>query len=344
MTSSILQFANSAAPADIYDDAAYLALATRTSGVQPGIADPLLYNKTLKQVSLISAGIAKYIADNQANNITDALTVQNIADYFATVISAGVASVQGAYKNLRVNSIGINNYNSVITIDSIVLKNNSGSNYLATAVNKTISANGTVGAPLSIMSARAASTWYYRWLWYNAVNGLTATLDISSTAPTAPTGYSSTDYKVLLPGADRTDASGSTYLSQIITRGKKTRYVTLAGSNLTKLPTMVSGVQGSQPSTLVSVATGNFIPPTANSITFLAADTASTGLLLVAPNNSYSYAGSIGLSGNPAPYQANPSVGNVAIQGEIVLETTNIYVIFSTASSVLNCLGWEDNV
>jgi len=91
-TSNILEFAGSAAPGDIYTDAEYVADPDQAAGVQPGLAKPKLHNKTLKQVSLIAAAVAKFIADNQAVNITDALSVANIASYLTTAI-AGLAAV-----------------------------------------------------------------------------------------------------------------------------------------------------------------------------------------------------------------------------------------------------------
>lgn len=248
------------------------------------------------------------------------------------------ASVVGAAKNLKIDSIGVNNYNVVVTADEVVLKNSADGYLTVRAVNKTINANGVLGSPLSIMSARAASTWYFGWLWYNAAQGLTATLDVSATAPTAPTGYVATDYKALLPGPRRTDSSGGTYLLQMQTKGRRTQYVPLAGSNLTALPAMASGSAGTWgPTTFspVAVAVANFVPSTAGVIGLLAFNAASNGVG-VAPNTTYGgYQNT-----NPAPLTVNGGYTMTA-RGDFLLESGNVYYA-AGASSGLQCLGWED--
>lgn len=246
-----------------------------------------------------------------------------------------------SFKKLKIDAIGINNYNCVITADSVILENSSGQYLLQESINKTINANGTVGAPLSIMSARAASTYYYRWLWYNATNGLTATLDISSTAPTAPTGYVSTDYKALLPGACFTDASGSTYLMNIITRDKISQYELLAGSNTAGFIPLAAGVAGNPATgTYVAVAISPAAPPTACEISITLNSQGVTMGAMAAPSNNY---GSATAAYNPPPISLSDATGNIFIQsGKILLESTNIYWASSHASALLLCTGWRD--
>lgn len=257
----------------------------------------------------------------------------------SNLLSPAVA-VQGAFRNLKASANGIS-ANVSVTIDELVTGDGTG-NYLATrnwngAITMTVAGAGGLDT-----GAVAVSTVYYTF-GITRDDGTKALIaSLSSTSPLLPAGYT----KWARIGSIRTDATANKYPLAFRQAGRKVRYVTGVGTNVTKLPTMVSGVQGSSPSTSVSVATGNVIPPTATSIIFMAADTGSTGILLVSPNSTYSYAGSAGVSGNPAPFQTNMSgVGaNAVAHGEIVLETTNIYVIFSTATSVLNCLGWEDNL
>lgn len=85
-TNEILLFASTNTGTNLLTQAEYAADAQRTTGNQPGIARSKLVNKALRQASLISAGVAEFIADNQSNNITDSLTAQNIADYLALAI------------------------------------------------------------------------------------------------------------------------------------------------------------------------------------------------------------------------------------------------------------------
>ncbi|MGB4065402.1 MAG: hypothetical protein WBK19_16380 [Azonexus sp.] len=274
----------------------------------------------------------------------DATSIKWVLQNPATGVSISAASIIGAFKNLKINALGVNNYNCAITADEVVLENSNNAYLTVRAVNKTINANGAVGAPLSIMSARAASTWYYRWLWYNATNGLTATLDTSSTAPTAPTGYSATDYKAKLPGACRTDASGGTYLLQISTQNWESSYIPLAGSNLAALPQMASGAAGNiSTPTWIAIGTGNYIPSTASMISVLAAHSAvASGCIIAAPNNSYGPSLSIT---NPPPIDTNANGGNSARGlADMAVESTNIYWASVLSTSALFCRGWEDVV
>ena len=87
-TSNILPFADTASATDIYDDAQYAADGDQATGNKAGIAKRKLVNKALKQGNKIAAAVAKFIADNQAVNITDSLTVANIAAYLTTAVQA----------------------------------------------------------------------------------------------------------------------------------------------------------------------------------------------------------------------------------------------------------------
>jgi hypothetical protein len=267
---------------------------------------------------------------------------------FATVAALNEAinrtSIQGAFKNLQIDALGVNNYNCVITADEVVLENDSNQYLTVRAINKTVNANGVVGAPLSIMSARATSTWYYRWLWYNTVNGLTATLDLSSTAPTAPTGYTASDYKALLPGACRTDATGSSYLLQITTRGKRSQYVVKAGSNVPAYPLAVSGVQGTMAATIVYVAVSvsSFIPPTASILNGVLQNnysSATLGMTAIASNPDITtFASSgfffVGINGG--------ATGQTFVS--LLLESASVYFSGGAAGSAFQVIGWEDEL
>lgn len=80
-TNEILPFASTNTGTNLLTQAEYSADAQRTTGNQPGIARSKLVNKALRQSSLLSAGLAEFIADYQTQNVTDGLTAQNIADY-----------------------------------------------------------------------------------------------------------------------------------------------------------------------------------------------------------------------------------------------------------------------
>lgn len=252
------------------------------------------------------------------------------------------SAVEGTIKNFKSAAPGVNSYTTTITADEVVLRNGSNLYMTVRNVNLTLNANGTVGAPLSVMQARAASTWYYRWFWYNTTNGLTATLDISSTAPTAPTGYTSTDYKCRLPGASRTDGSASQYLLQIETEQKKSQYVVTSGSNTTLLPVMASGTLGTYSETTptwAAVAWANFAPVTAIGLSVAANNSPTAGTayhVIIAPNNSY---GGRGSSAFP-PLAMGIGAGYISYL-TLFLESANIYAC-SDGSVTVSALSWEE--
>lgn len=87
-TNEILPFSGTDTGTNLLTQAEYSADAQRPVGNQPGVARSKLVNKALKQASLISAAIGKFMADNQANDVKDDQTVTTIAGYFTTSITA----------------------------------------------------------------------------------------------------------------------------------------------------------------------------------------------------------------------------------------------------------------
>ena len=87
-TENFQTFAESASLTDIYTDAQYIADADMLGGNKAGIAKRKLVNKALKQATKITAAVAKFIADNQANNITDATSKTNLATYLQDAVKA----------------------------------------------------------------------------------------------------------------------------------------------------------------------------------------------------------------------------------------------------------------
>lgn len=86
-TNEILPFATDDTGTNLLTQAEYSTDAQRDIGHQPGIARSKLTNKTMRQTSLLAAGLAEFIADYQANNVTDGLTPQQIADYLLQAIT-----------------------------------------------------------------------------------------------------------------------------------------------------------------------------------------------------------------------------------------------------------------
>lgn len=92
----ILPFSNVDTGTNLLTQAEYLDDIQRTNGNQPGVARSKLVNKVLRQVSLLSSGVAKFIADYQENNVTDSLTPQNIANYLKAAIQANIPIIEDA--------------------------------------------------------------------------------------------------------------------------------------------------------------------------------------------------------------------------------------------------------
>jgi len=83
----ILLFAHDPA-ANVQSQAVYDADPQREIGHQPGIAKAEMENKALRQVSLIAAGVAQFIADLQATDVEDTLTPANIAAMLLEAVEA----------------------------------------------------------------------------------------------------------------------------------------------------------------------------------------------------------------------------------------------------------------
>lgn len=95
-TNEILPFATDDTGTNLLTQAEYSTDAQRDIGHQPGIARAKLANKAMRQVSLLAAGVAEFIADYQANNVTDGLTPQQIADYLLAAITANIPVIPDA--------------------------------------------------------------------------------------------------------------------------------------------------------------------------------------------------------------------------------------------------------
>ena len=121
-TNSILTFCGSGVVGtDVLSDASYSADSQRPIGHQPGTARAQLANKVLKQSSLVSAAIAQFIADNQANNINDALAVATLEGYFADALAASFSATAG--RVLQQQSVLWGDYNTYASAAAIPYDN-----------------------------------------------------------------------------------------------------------------------------------------------------------------------------------------------------------------------------
>lgn len=93
-TNDILPFAQGGT-ALVQTQAAYSADAERLVGNQPGVARPDFVNKTLRQTAAIAAGLGDFLANNQASNVTDALTPAALRTIIENAIRSLVAVPAG---------------------------------------------------------------------------------------------------------------------------------------------------------------------------------------------------------------------------------------------------------
>lgn len=286
-------------------------------------------------------GITDALKDS--NNLNDVKNVEtareNLDVYSQAQVDFKLLSppVLGCFRNLKIASIGINNYSSVITADAVTLRKSTGESYLAKNVNVSpqIISSGANGLDAGSV---AANTWYYLYLISDGtlVRGL---FSLSATAPTLPSGYT---YFARV-GAVRTGASG--YLLQTLQYGNRVQYVTLAGSNTPNLPIIAQGALGvysSTTPTYVAASVSSFVPPTANTIVVTASQYFGGGASVIglAPNSSYG-----GIASNRPPLLSGDNAGALNKSTiSMLLESSNIYVYSSGANGLFQSVGWEDNL
>ena len=241
----------------------------------------------------------------------------------------------GAYRNYHASCTGLS-ASIAMSCDLVTLRDANGGYIELAAVSLTLNTAGS-GANGLDTGTLAISTWYNKYIIYNPTTGTVAALcSLSATAPTMPSGYT----HWVRMGAFRTDASGSKYPLSYQWINLIACPKVAAGSNLTGLPVMSSGIQGSVTvPTWVGIAVAAFAPPTAPRIKVL--QRVDSGTVMVAPNNAY---GAYSSTTNPPPiamYSSQPAPSSPAW---VDLESTSIYFASSVAAGYLFFGGYEDGI
>lgn len=328
---------------------------TDSSSDSPATARADILDLQQKVNTIISNGESVWVAGNQtvagtktfsSSPVVPAPSASNHAARKETVENAQTAAQSYAdglaaelaiasYRRLKLSATGTNATISV-SADALVLLNGSGK---AKLVVPSLSINAAAsGANGLDTGALASSTWYSVWVIWNGTT-TAGLISLSDSAPTLPSGYT---FKARV-GWIRTDGSANKYPLSFIQYGRIVKYVIRSGSNVTAHPIMAIGVSGDifAPS-WTSVSVGGFVPSTASSLEILLFTVGASGVILVAPNSSYSAWNS---SGAP-PFQN--SSGTSAAYGmprhTVQLESTSIYWASSVSSQGLLCTGWEDNL
>jgi hypothetical protein len=293
--------------------------------------------------SIVKAYASVTVADasETVKGIVEIATVaeaQAGTDTVRAVTPAGLAassnSVVGLFSNLKAYATGLSSIVTV-TADEIVVENVSNSYKTLRAVSLSI-AGTSVGANALDAGVIAINAWYSLWVIWNGTT-TAGLMSLSATAPALPSGYT---HKARI-GWVRTDGTANKYPLGFKQFGRRVQYVVSSVSNLIALPVIASGTNGNLSTpTWVSIATSNVLPTTSSYIVVVLSTTGS-GNINLAPNNSY---GSHTSATNPPALSTVAAAGPVYVMnGGITLESVNIYIA-SAAPSVVQVLGWEDNL
>lgn len=96
-TNEILKFCQTGT--NITSQVDYASSTELINGVQPGKASSKLANKTWKQTTTIVSGLAQFLADNQANNITDLLSPSDISTYTLDALTSSLGVTPPQFDN-----------------------------------------------------------------------------------------------------------------------------------------------------------------------------------------------------------------------------------------------------
>ena len=217
-----------------------------------------------------------------------------------------------------------------VAASAVTMTNASGAG-LSKPLSSTVSISST-GLNALDTGTVAASTWYYVWA---VSNGTTTGVVLSTSSATPNAAITATYPYYARVGAVR--VGGSSVLVSSIQYGRTAQYIN-NGSVL--LPTMASGSAGSiSTPTYVSFSVASYVPTTASRIAFIAFGSGATETA-VAPNGSY---GSVSSTTNQPPFQSQ-TANSIQVPAWLTLESTNLYWASNSASNIVQCLGWEDNI
>ena len=248
------------------------------------------------------------------------------------------SSIGGAFSALYGSATGTN-ANVSYTVGSICVRNSAGSKRELRNVSASAAVTNSGAGGLDINSV-AANTWYYVHVIYNPATPATALLlSLSATAPNLPSGYT---YWARV-GAIKTDGTANKYPLPFVQDGCEVTLMPAAGTNLTALPSVASGLQGTITNAAyspVSVSLSGQIPSTAKSVEVMGV---SPGGVYVAASASTGFGG--GTSSNPPTLQNGVSAGYIlSVRGRFNLSGQTIYYAGAGSACALQLVGWRDNI
>ncbi len=292
-------------------------------------------------LNAIQEEVAKVIEDSgiELKKSSNAQLLAAINKKIASAIpTSSPQGLRGSFSNLRASATGSSAIIS-LTADQLTLDN--GDNVFRTLSGVSLSINSASSGANGLDSgALAASNWYSMWAIWNGTT-VAGLLSLSATAPTLPAGYT---HRARV-GWIRTDGTANKYPLSFSQFGRSVRYEVVAATNVSSYPVVASGAASSA----VSASLTGVVPPTAGRAA-LVAGTANGGYVGFAPTGGFTstpgqgYLSPSQLNGFPyaGGYNASSPVPTTA--GEINLKNMSVMYCASGATSVLQCMGWEDNL
>lgn len=278
-----------------------------------------------------------------ANGLVDKVGASQYYSALLSVIAAQVnvpsylstSGVPGSASNLRISTTGTS-ATVTITANAICVKDNSGKQQVIAPLS--VAANGSsTGANGLDTGSISASTHYAVWvIWNPTTSTAAALLSLSGTSPTMPSGYT---HKAKV-GWIRTDSTANKFPLGLNQYGEWVYPKVAAGSNVTTLPVIASGIAGAATTpTWVQIGLASVLPPDATQVAIVGR-VGNSSRLIAAPNNSY---GSVNSTTNPPPLILNSAsvTGDTGAYAILPLETNSIYWAADNPGGQIAVTGWR---
>lgn len=269
-------------------------------------------------------GDARYV--QRSNNLSDLSNIPTAVTNLGldNTVKAGII---GSASNLKSSATGTNS-TVTVTADSLCLKNSVSEQIVLNGVSVTpsLAASGANGIDVGA-GAYFDSTWYSVWvIWNETTSAVAGLFSLSFTSPIMPAGYT---HKALVSVA-RSDSSGNKYPLSMVQAGDEFQYKVVAGTNVTILPGIASGTQGTVGSVGVIVpGISNLVPPNAVAI-FTRSYVSPTSTLQLSPGPIMALA-----AGSPC-FTVSTSTTNLNLDAEFIFESAN-QLYYAGNGSVPNC-------
>jgi hypothetical protein len=308
------------------------------SGANPTLNASAKGAKSLKQYSATGAKVAAvFFADQVGDVVYDGVDFVLLNQLPTT--TANLVGIRGAALNLRVSATGTD---SVITITADELQVENAAGQFITLRNVSCTASfavaGAGGLAVGAANSQAASTLYYIHVNWNGTTPTGwITTDVNPAA-SMPAGYT---HRALVAWTI-TDGTTNKFPLSFIKNGRVGQFK--VGGNVTQLPRMVSGIQGSPTTpTWVPVALAPYFSPVVSAVYLSLFSQGASTQVILAPSNAY--AASNATTNMPlvniSNGSSNSNQNNFFVR--IIPESSSVYYASNATVSHLSAVGWEDN-